>query len=139
MLKSWQRPKPRWWRETPDGGVEPMPEDTYDYVASLVSSGQMTLQVAHDENPDGKYVNTQFTSQDRDAPDQRADPNVSPLVYESQCMKPAWYVGSLVPMLQETRRYRSRQEALAGHRELCLEYLGRLPTPKAPQTEGGVQ
>jgi hypothetical protein len=44
-----------------------------------------------------------------------------PLVYETMACRDGDYLE------ESQRRYRSRIEALAGHREVCLEYLGREP------------
>lgn len=107
-------PKPRWWMETPDGGLRP---STLAEAAPLM--GTDAARVARDEE-DGKVVSTVFLGYDHDGVAGLSDPNMLPLIYESMTF-------GLPDGDEPQERYRTREDALAGHAQMCREYLGREP------------
>lgn len=106
--------RPRYWVETEGGGLEP---GTLADMGRLYGTpeGNDARRVALDEEG-GVSVSTVFLCLDHYYD---AHPNRAPVLYETMVFGGAHD--------QDQRRYCTREQALAGHAEVCREVLGREP------------
>lgn len=108
--------RPRYWKETADGGVMPAGEDE---EGLYLFADPLLRHVAHDSQDDAgmcPYIETLFLIIDQNT---NPEPNARPVLYRSLL------IGS--DQLCQ-RHYHTRAEALAGHAEMCREYLGKEPS-----------
>lgn len=102
--------KPLYWLEREDGSLRPA---TALEAGAVI--GTEAARVARTERGEA-YVSTVLLCLDHDwTSEGRNDPNLAPMVYESMVF------GG--PGDGEQRRYRSREEALAGHAEMIALHL----------------